>query len=209
MTARPLTMRATTAAAFGAIAALMSACAPTLSPAANPGPPTPTIPVSPTPTSQSTMSQHPDPTASTPATAPQPSRAVATRRGSLEQVPVTATVFPLMRSGDLASINVVISSTSGRAFRILEHLSDHNPELSARRLRTVDGVRLLDSRQKKAYLPATTSTGECLCSPANTDMLERYTELTISVVFASPPPDLEHIDVVIPVFGTVTDVPIR
>ena len=131
------------------------------------------------------------------------------RPGAIDKVRVKASVFPVRRAGQTATVNVLIASDNPQeAFMLNGELSDGNPEVGSRSDRAVDGLRLVDATNKKAYLPATTGDGICACSPADNAGLDETNALWVSVVFAAPPAQLATISVQIPQFGTITDVPL-
>lgn len=219
-----LTLAAALATA-GAVLALPACAAPAESPA--PAPPvvaqptrdldTPTSPlpgdagdttgpVEPAPTPSALSSGPPQPTATPSAGSEQP---FTVRPGSIGNVRVHADIFPVRRSGQTATVNVmIVADDPAREFFLGRLLSDGNPEVGARDLVSVDGLRLIDSQNKKSYLPATTADGVCACTPADGAKLDSATVVWVSVVFAAPPVDLPTINVQIPLFGTVTDVPL-
>jgi len=118
-------------------------------------------------------------------------------------------VFPVRRAGRTATVNVLIASDNPQeAFMLNGELSDGNPEVGSRSDRAVDGLRLVDATNKKAYLPATTGDGICACTPADDTKWYETNAVWVSVVFAAPPAELTTISVQIPQFGTITDVPL-
>lgn len=157
-------------------------------------------------------STSPDPqTSSDPTASPLPSQEpVARRDGAIEQKPVTLDLFPIEVRDNLATVNLVVRTTDpDDAIRIAGALNDHNPEIGAKSNGAPDGIRLLDPKNKRAYLAATTSGGDCLCSPDDsTTTIRREPVWWVSVQFAAPPADVKTFDVSIPGFGTVNDVPI-
>lgn len=160
--------------------------------------PVPSEPLSPTRTPSATPT--PTPTAEQPFTI---------RPGAVKRVPVHAAVYPVHRSGQTATVNVMISSDSELGEVDLGgRLSDGNPEIGSRNPKSVDGLRLIDGANKRTYLPATTSDGVCACTPADGQVPESNSVVWVSVVFAAPPADLTSIDVQIPLFGTITHVPL-
>lgn len=131
-------------------------------------------------------------------------------RGAFEGVPVIAEVYPIRRDGATSTVNIrFVTKDTTRTFRILRSLSDHNPELSDKGTAAPDGLRLIDPAARKAYLPATIGDRECVCSPASNGWTDRYTDVTVSVTFAAPPASRNTIDLLVPGFGTVNDVPLQ
>ena len=164
-------------------------------------------PVSPAPPAPSAPSSGQPTPASTPSVAAE--QPFAVRPGAVRRVRVHAAIFPVRRSGQTATANVMISADDPfNDVDLEERLSDRNPEVGSRSPRSVDGLRLIDGKNKKTYLPATTADGVCACTPADGGMWNKTNVVWVSVVFAAPPADLTTIDVQIPLFGTVTNVPL-
>lgn len=134
---------------------------------------------------------------------------VASRPGSIDKVGVTAQVFPVRRSGGTATVDLYIASKDSEdEFMIGGKLGDGNTETSSKSLSSVDGIRLLDTTAKKAYLPAITADGACVCSPDDASTLTFNSAVWVTVTFAAPPTDVSVVSVSVPTFGTFTDVPV-
>ena len=152
---------------------------------------------------------------SSPAPVPVPSGsasevAVAARPGSFDKDKVLATLYPVRRSGETASVNLfIVAQDPDGTFMLLNSLGDGNTETSSKALTSVDGIRLVDPVAKKAYLPAVTADGQCVCSPDDGATGEIRSSVWVTVTFAAPPAQLTMINVTVPTFGTFTDVPIR
>ncbi|MBB3326404.1 hypothetical protein [Microlunatus antarcticus] len=135
---------------------------------------------------------------------------VATRPGSFDKDKVVATLYPVRRTGQTASVNLYIAAQDpDGSFMLLNSLGDGNTETSSKALTSVDGVRLVDPVAKKAYLPAVTADGQCVCSPDDGATGEVRSSVWVTVTFAAPPAELTMINVTVPTFGTFTDVPVR
>lgn len=121
-------------------------------------------PVSPAPPAPSAPSSA-DPTpAATPSTAAD--QPFAVRPGAVRRIPVHASIFPMRRSGQTATVNVMISADRELDdIDLGQRLSDGDAEVGSRNLKSVDGLRLIDAKNKKTYLPATTADGVCACTP--------------------------------------------
>ena len=202
------------AASLGAVTLLcLAACSPpsstTRQPAADPPSPSASV-VS---TAPPDPSARPEPPTATPASNEATLEGLSPYRrlrGAFEGVPVVAEVLPIRREGATSTVNIrFVTSGTSRTFRILGSLSDHNPELGDKGQSAPDGLRLIDPAAKKAYLPATIGDRECVCSPARNSWTDRYTDVTVSVTFAAPPASRNTIDLLVPGFGTVTDVPLH
>lgn len=201
LTARLAFVAATTTLLLATGCGLPPAAPDTTSPS-----PAPSGPPAASPQPGTSSSSAPAPTAST---TPAPREAFAVLRGSLEEVPVVAEVYPVHREGATSTLNVRLTGKRpGAEFRILDALNDRNPETGARSNTAPDALRLIDPQAKKGYLPATTGQGDCVCSPATNGWMDHYTDVTVSATFAAPPASRTTIDVMIPGFGTVNDVPL-
>lgn len=161
-------------------------------------------------------SQRPSPDASddpssAPSNDPGLRKPFATLRGALEEKKVLAEIYPIERGGTTATANIRFSLRKPDliGFRIYRSLSDNKPELGDSGKTAPDGLRLIDQDARKAYLPATIDDGECLCSPRVNGVYDRHHDLTVTVTFAAPPPSVTTIDLMVPGFGTVGDVPLR
>lgn len=198
---------------------------PVSAPSTSPVPPTPqpVPPTGPAPSAPGDAGDTADPAppskdpGSAPSGAPSPAdpptsaddRPFAMRPGTIDGARVKASVFPVTRAGGTATVNVMIASDDpNRQFWVGGALSDGNRETGAAGLDSVDGLRLVDVKSKKLYLPAVTGAGRCACSPDGTEVWVRTTLVWVSVVFAAPPTDLTAIDVQVPQFGTFTGVPL-
>lgn len=142
---------------------------------------------------------------------PADARPIRTLRGAFEDKAVTAEIYPIERGATTATVNIRfrLRKPDLIGFRIYQSLSDHKPELSDRGKTAPDGLRLIDTTAGKAYLPATIGSGECLCSPRVNSAYDRVDEVTVTVAFAAPPTAVTSMDLMVPGFGTVSDVPVR
>jgi hypothetical protein len=133
----------------------------------------------------------------------------AVRPGTVDHNRVKAYLYPVHRGGETSTVNLMIKSDDpNHTFVLGSSLGDHNPEVSASEKASVDGIRLIESGRKKAYLPATTGDGSCLCTPTSDAAYEYHTQVWVSVIFAAPPASVAAVDVFIPIFGTVSNVPV-
>lgn len=178
---------------------------------------TPTTPDLPSaqPSSASTTTGTPTAKSSAPTPAPTPTQPagedpVATRSGSIGKDSVTTQVFPVQRSGDTATVDLYVASRNpGDEFMLSGTLGDGNTETASKSLTSVDGIRLLDTTAKKAYLPAVTADGACVCSPDDDNTMTYTSSVWVTVTFAAPPASVTAVSVAVPTFGTFTDVPVR
>jgi hypothetical protein len=74
----------------------------------------------------------------------------------------------------------------------------------------VDGVQVIDAKNKKVHLVASDGNGQCLCSR---NLSSAFIALRQTMVFgatlAAPPDGVDKVDVAIPRFGTFTGVPVQ
>lgn len=160
-------------------------------------------PAAPEPNVSASTSASPSPS---PALEEQP---VAVRPGSLNGTLVKAYVYPVHRGAELATANILVKSDDpDMHFTLSSTFSDGDPEVSASTKEAVDGFRLVDTKAKKAYLPATNGSGSCLCTPIGSALYLYTSQVWITVVFAAPPADVTAMDLVMPVFGTVSNAPL-
>lgn len=163
-----------------------------------------------------TQAPTPSPTTASPTGAaqptegPAPAEPFAVRAGALDDTRVRASLFPVVRTGRTVAVNLMLESVDPeQTFNLGTSMSDGTPEVASNQLQSVDGLRLVDSANKKAYLPATTGNGTCLCTPADGEVYNFQAVMWVSVVFAAPPAAVTAIDVQVPNFGTITDVPVQ
>ncbi len=176
-----------------------------------------TAPATPDPTNEAASSV-PAPTDSATASSSTPTptptlaageQPVATRQGSIQKVRVDAQMFPVRRSAGTATVNLYIASRDPDAtFMLFDHLGDGNIETASKSMTSVDGIRLLDATAKKAYLPAVTADGACVCSPDDDNTTNLNNSVWVTVTFAAPPASVTTMSVSVPSFGTFTDVPV-
>lgn len=153
----------------------------------------------------------PSPTSPLPSTSPTTSeeQPFASRPGSFERVPVTARMYRVQRSGNTATVNLYIAAKdSGDWFALGDQLGDGNTETASKSMFSIDGIRLIDTAAKKAYLPAVTADGSCVCSPDDDGTNNYSNSVWVTVTFAAPPTTSTKVNVSVPTFGTFTDVPV-
>lgn len=157
-----------------------------------------------------TPTAEPTGASATPTPAEPPEQPVATRPAALLKVKVRGSLYPVQRTGDMATVNLFIESQNpDETFKIFGALSDNNPETSSKNEDAADGLRLIDPAARKAYLPATTADGSCMCTPDGQAVDFGDSSEWVTVVFAAPPATTTKVDVFVPRFGTFNNVPIR
>jgi hypothetical protein len=157
--------------------------------------------------------------ATTPAPAPAPDAAepLATREGSIEGDAVTAEIVALKRSGATLVLNFRLRATqpdadinaqvaSNLANDIFEDKPGTKQALPSDNL---DGITLVDTKNRKRHLVARDANNTCVCSTGLGSVFVRGdAPVNLSATFGAPPADVKALDVTIPSFGTFTDVPL-
>jgi hypothetical protein len=139
-------------------------------------------------------------------------QAVATRTSTHDGAPVTLTLYPVVRSGTTSSVNFTLSSPGGTSSRlqVADMLSDEDYDSSDGSGHAADGLSLVDVKNSKLYLVASDGAGNCLCSRGLAGVfLSKDLPVIMSATFAAPPADVTTVDMRIPTFGTVKDVPVQ
>lgn len=209
-------------------AGLLTAAALTLGACSLPGPgagssaPPPVAPP-PASTTPTTATGSADPTAgpTDPASAsPSPSGSATdqlgtpagTRTGSADGQRVVLTLYPVVRSGTTSEIEFTLSADVPRTKRVqvAQLLSDGNYQESDASGLAADGLTLVDGRHSKLYLVASDGQGTCLCSRdlASVFLVENE-PVVLSATFAAPPADVTTVDVRVPNFGTLRNIPVQ
>lgn len=137
---------------------------------------------------------------------------VATRTSTHSGKPVTLTLYPIVRSGTTSSVNFTLSSPGGGggSLQVADMLSDGDFKSSDASAHTADGLSLVDVKNSKLYLVASDGEGTCLCSRDLSGVfLSRNLPAIFSATFAAPPVDITTVDMRIPTFGTVRNVPVQ
>jgi len=147
-----------------------------------------------------------------PSTADQLGEVVATRSSSDQGRELTAKLYPVLRDGATSHVNLALSSSirDPESFRIGTLLSDSNPSVSDETGFAADGLQLVDGKNAKVHLVASDGQGQCLCSRGLVGVqISDDAPVLISATFGSPPADVTQVDVRIPGFGTVKNVPVQ
>lgn len=131
---------------------------------------------------------------------------VATRSTSVNGKTIRLTLYPIVRAGDLATLNLTLSSSDDVAIDQL--LGDGDPGSSSNVLPVADGIRLVDGARKKLYLVASEEGGSCLCSSLGGVRLADDRPYVVFATFAAPPGETTAVDVQVPNFGVFSGVPV-
>lgn len=143
-----------------------------------------------------------------PAAGDQLGQVFATRTASYEGTKLTMNVYPIRRDGGTSHLN--LSMESSNRINLGQVLSDGNYQAIDDTGFAADGLQLVDGKNSKVHLVASDGNGQCLCSR---NLLQARPSssnpVLISATFAAPPTDVTTVDVRIPNFGTVSDVPVQ
>lgn len=137
---------------------------------------------------------------------------VVTRTSVADGEKVQLTLYPVVRDGRVAYVNLVLSvpDEDAKSVQIGQLLGDANNAASDASGDTADGLQLVDGKNAKLYLVASDGKGQCLCSRNLSNLFLDYgNPVPLSASFAAPPADITAIQVRIPNFGTVKNVPVQ
>jgi hypothetical protein len=191
------------------------ASAPASEQASDPATAAPSDPVSPTATDAPSDSTPVGPTPADPDQPPsgdQLGQMVATRTSADGGKKVTLQLYPVQRDGRTSHLNLTLSSAGGTTQRVQVGglLSDGNYSAIDKGGLAADGLQLVDGKNAKLYLVASDGQGQCLCSrDLSSVFLSDGAPVLFSATFAAPPADVTQVDVRIPSFGTVKNVPVQ
>jgi len=172
----------------------------------------PSMSTQPTPADPSTSTQPTPADPSQPAGPDQLGEPVVTRTSAADGDKIQLTLYPVVRDGVVSHLNFVLSAPEEEAERvqIADLLSDANSTSSNFALDAADGLQLVDGKNAKVYLVASDGKGHCLCTRNLNNLYVEYgNPVLMSASFAAPPADVTAIQVRIPNFGTVKNVPVQ
>ena len=135
----------------------------------------------------------------------------ATLSGQVDNESSTVQVYPIQRNGTVSYLNFLVKNMASQdnKAQIAQTFADGNSSAGDVSPWAADGPTLVDTTNSKLYLAATDGNDHCLCSkPLLGVFVFDNAPVLISVTFAAPPTGLSSIDVRIPNFGTVRNVPI-
>jgi hypothetical protein len=139
--------------------------------------------------------------------------AVATRTASHSGYSVTLTLYPVVRSGTTSSVNFTLSAPEGASIaglQVSDMLTDGDFASSDATGHAADGLSLVDGKNSKLYLVASDGEGKCLCSrDLSRVFLNKNLPVIMYAIFAAPPADITTVDMRIPTFGTIRNVPVQ
>jgi hypothetical protein len=170
------------------------------------------------PKSSSSQASTPQSTSTTPSGKVQatPEKAIASRDASMDHKPVKLEIIELKRSGATTALTFRLTATnsddSAQVAQTFDDGIDQKIKSATNQFAggsTVDGISLIDTKNRKRYLVGRDEDGACVC---DTELSSAFANsdapLLLSATYAAPPQDVRAVDVVIPHFGTFKDVPI-
>lgn len=137
---------------------------------------------------------------------------VVTRKSAADGEKVELAMYPVIRDGQVSHVNMVLSVPEEDADRVqvASLLADGDYSAGDTTGDTADGLQLVDGKNAKLYLVASDGKGRCLCSRnLNSMFLDYGNPMLLSASFAAPPADVTAIQIRIPNFGTVKNVPVQ
>jgi len=158
------------------------------------------------------------PTATRTVPAPKPKafvadRVIAARTGEVNGEDVRLEITHLERTGETTSLSLRLTSESIFAPPIRDSLDDGEAQpirssASRENAYSVDGVYLLDRAHGQKYLVARDPDGRCICDVGLAETQISSEPITVSATYGAPPPEVGAVDVVVPNFGTFSNVPL-
>jgi hypothetical protein len=106
-------------------------------------------------------------------------------------------------AGGVVTLRLRIVNTSAEAFRggCAMYDKSHKDECG-----TFSGVYLLDTPNRKKYLVVRDADGQCVCGVV--DDIDAGKQMNLWATFPAPPPEVESVTVVVPLFEPVAGVPV-
>lgn len=143
---------------------------------------------------------------------------LASRTGSVGGKEVRLELLELARSGETTALTLRLTLTGEEgSAQIADTFNDGiTQESSAEDAneadvgRTeLDGVYLVDGKNRKKYLVGRDENGLCACDSGLSGVfIKPDAPVVLSATFGAPPADVEAVNVFIPSFGTFKDVPL-
>jgi hypothetical protein len=140
---------------------------------------------------------------------------VQTRTSAETRAKLRLDIYEIVRADSVIHVNFAVTeigniSETDTNFQVGQTFSDGDSSVADKTGFSVDGVQVIDAKNKKVHLPASDGNGQCLCSR---DLAGAFIGLQQTMVFgatfAAPPDGVDKVDVVIPRFGTFTGVPVK
>ena len=123
----------------------------------------------------------------------------------------TLEVYPIKRNERLVSLTFAVTlADSAERFQVADFFSDSNYDASDGEGHAVDGVQLLDTKNAKLHQVASDGAKHCVCSRGlSAAFLEPGQTMLFTAAYGAPPEDVTSMDVQVPHFGTVSNVPVQ
>jgi hypothetical protein len=131
----------------------------------------------------------------------------------MDQKQVTLEIVELKRSGGTSALTIRVSARAGASGAQVAQTFDDGLSEKLKDATdsgdTLDGISLVDSKNRKRYLVGRDANGHCVCdSNLSNAFANEDAPVILSATFAAPPPDVRAMDVVVPKFATFKDVPV-
>lgn len=155
------------------------------------------------------------PTAPAPVKPGAPAKAIAGMDGTVDGKPARLDILALTRSGATSQLTLRLSNTNPDAasapIQIADTFDDsvnETPEHPNAPF-TVDGVSLVDNVNRKRYLVARDTQGQCVCDgDLSKTFVKPQQSVNLSATFGAPPGTVRTVNVFVPKFGTFRNVPV-
>lgn len=142
--------------------------------------------------------------------------ALASRAGTIDGVRVTLEIAELKRSGATTALSLRLTTEADERAQVAgtfdNGIFDKSRSRDASSISggsTLDGVFLLDTKNRKKYLVGRDAENNCACDgDLGSAFVDSDGPLTLSATFGAPPADVRAVDVFVPKFGTFKDVPL-
>lgn len=155
---------------------------------------------------------------STPAP-PEEGKALAARAGAVDGDKVRLEIVELARSGGITALTFRLSrsdeedeGTSQVGDTFDDGIFQKSTEKDADSIvggSTLDGIYLVDAKNRKKYLVGRDADNLCACDgDLGSTSVSVDSPVLLSATFGAPPEDVSAVDVFIPSFGTFKDVPL-
>lgn len=164
-------------------------------------------------------------TTTPPAAPPTPDAVLASRATSYEGTKAKVDLNQVVVTGDVTTITWTLTNLSGKdSLQLVGGLYKDTGVFSDRLVATVpgsdkdvendlrvaDGVYLVDTVNKRRYLPARDSAGVCLCSETpRWETLKPEAAMAFSATYRAIPAGVDTVNVAIPGVGTFVNVPVQ
>lgn len=141
---------------------------------------------------------------------------LGSRRGRVDGVPVRLDLAEVRRNGATVRVVLRLTTRSAEEAQVSQTFDDgttqsntHPDSDSTEGVFTMDGLYLIDGRNRRKHLVGRDRYNLCVCDGnLSAAVLSSEAPLDLSATFGAPPADVRALDVVVPRFGTFADVPL-